>query len=110
MIGSEADEIGRRLSIHLRKNNFEACHDVLDTVKKEKATKYNGRVALAETELSLRWVNFLEKSGYLYVDQLQGLSDKDIDKLCRKMRNMGPKAAMAIKIVLGKEENELCSH
>lgn len=107
MTGSEADEIGRRLSIHLRKNNFEACHGVLDSIEKERAKKYSSRSTLAETGLSLRWVNFLEASGYLYVDQLSGLSSRDIDKLCSRIRNLGPIAATAIKVALGKEE-ELC--
>ncbi len=119
MTGIEADQLGRRLSIHLRKNNFEACRDVLDEVEKERAKKrarplaflgcsQRSRLALAETRLDMRWVNLLEEQNIMYVDQLRG---KNIDKLCHRIRNMGPRAVTAIKIALNAvKEDELCSY
>ena len=104
MTGQQAEELARRMELHLRYNNFEACRDILDEKEKALKERPSKRKALAETEISIRWVNALEKARYIYVDQLQG---KDLKEVCKEIPNMGPCAVkelgMALRVVTEKK-------
>lgn len=98
MTGIEAENIGRRLALHLRKNNFDACHDILngtETVMKES----KGSLAIAELPLELRTVNLLEKAGYLYVEDMRSV---DFKRLVEEVTNMGKLTAAVIEEVVTK--------
>lgn len=66
MTGHEADVIGRRLALHLRKNHFEGCHHILDYEEK-KLSDVGPPTAVAELRIPLRLINVLEAHGYVYV-------------------------------------------
>lgn len=89
MTGPEAEVLCRRLGIHLRKNNFEACRDILDQEEKDMALDVRGLnrpEALAELDLDLRTVNLLERAGYLYLEDMRGIS---VFRLERELRGAG---------------------
>ncbi len=79
MTGHEADVIGRRLALHLRKNHFDGCHIILD-YEEQKLSDDEPPKAIAELDLPLRIINFLEGAGYVYIDELRGISVFDLEK------------------------------
>ncbi len=76
MTGAEAERFGRRIAIHLRRNEFEKCYDILRFMESqaEKREEDNGRIPLAEVfGQGIRHVNLLEAEGYSYADDLDGI-------------------------------------
>jgi len=75
MTGEQADAVAGQLGLHLRKNNFEACRNILSNLEEEQLADV-GRVptAIAELSIELRYVNALEKAGYIHIDDLEGVS------------------------------------
>jgi len=55
-------------------------------------------IAIAELDISLRWVNMIEGAGYIYIDELEGV---DLRKLL-KIPNFGAAGLHAIETALGK--------
>lgn len=103
MTGQQAGELARRMELHLRYDNFDACRDILDEKEKMLAERPSKRKALAETDIALRWVAMLERAGYIYVDQLEG---KDLKEVCKKITNMGPCAIKELGMALGVVTNK----
>lgn len=75
MTGKQADIVAGQLGLHLRRNNFEACRDILNNLEEEQlANRSRIPTAIAELSIELRYVNALEKAGYIYIDDLEGVS------------------------------------
>lgn len=72
MTGPEADRLGARLALHLRKGDFEVCRHILESAE-EATESQDGPTAIAELNLDLRYVNLLEKEGFIYVSDLDGV-------------------------------------
>lgn len=70
MMGRDADRIGRRLALHLRKNHFEGCHNILDQLEKD-LLDVKPLTAVAELRISLRLINLLESNGYIYLKDME---------------------------------------
>ncbi|KKN70635.1 hypothetical protein LCGC14_0429080 [marine sediment metagenome] len=88
MTGFDAESTGRRLAIHLRKNNFAICHIILDTIEQELIArkKVAPREAIAELPLPLRLVNKLEDLGFLYI---KDLADVNFEEMKKEVKYMG---------------------
>lgn len=85
MTGPEADRLGARLALHLRKNEFQVCHHILDSKEVEmKAASHDRVTAIAELNLNLRYVNMLERAGFIYVTDLDHV---DIRRLVLRSEN-----------------------
>ena len=79
MTGPEADQLGARLALHLRKNEFVVCHHILDSKEEQcKVAEPYHAPAIAELDLDLRYINMLEKAGFIYAADLDHI---DIHKL-----------------------------
>ncbi len=104
MTGIEAEMIGRRLALHLRKNHFEGCHIILDYEEKKLLNGGGAPKAIAELNLPLRHVNFLEKAGYVYIDDMVGM---DVFSLEKDLSYIGPKGAVLIGKVVSDALREL---
>ena len=94
MTGIEATTLARRLELHLRKNNFVVCGEILDEAENE----YNQQcaegikevTAIAELKISLDTITHLEKKGYVYIRQLDGI---DVKRLHKKIMHLGRERA-----------------
>lgn len=80
MTGSEAEQIGTRIAIHLRRNEFAVCHQILSDLEGEQtereAYEFDAEDEIPIAEVlghELRYVNALEKAGYIYIDDLDGV-------------------------------------
>ena len=110
MTGLQADQLGRKLGIHLRRNEFGVCREIIDAVEQEfrqrpRRPDADG-VAIAESGLDLRLVNLLEKEGYLYVGQLQGVDLDGLRQRCSQLGSVGVRAirGMIQRVRTGEEQ------
>lgn len=85
MTGIEADIIGRRIALHLRRNHWEGCHNILD-YEEQKLLSAEPVVAIAELKIPLRMVNLLESHEYIY---LTDMLDTNVFQL-EKILGLGP--------------------
>ena len=80
MTGVEAEQLGRRIAIHLRRNDFASCRDIINNKEHQRKVLAEGPTetpkALAEIGISLRWVNAMEEMGCIYIKDLEGLDLK----------------------------------
>jgi hypothetical protein len=90
MTGPEAERAGARIAIHLRRNEFAACHEILDHLKSEQTKREfnkaaDDRIPIAEVlGGELRCINMLEAAGYIYIEDLD-----DVD-LMEDLTQPGP--------------------
>lgn len=94
MTSNEAEAVGRRIALHLRKNNFMACHDILVT-EEQQLSSPEQITAIAELPIPLGCVNFLEGAGYIYLADLVGV---DVTEL--EIKELGPISKNIIKKAL----------
>ena len=99
MTGQDSEEIGVRIALHLRKNHFSACHDIISTVEREMSEEEQP-VAIAEMGMALQWVNILEGLGYMYVRDLDGIDFKQL----LEVDGLGPRAVREIKGAIKKTD------
>lgn len=85
MTGPEAEQIGTRIAIHLRRNEFAACYQILNWLYDEQMRRDFGEpdvhecIPIAEVlGDELRYVNRLEKAGYIYIEDLDGVDLTDL--------------------------------
>ena len=97
MTGIEAERLGRRLAIHLRRNEFECCRDIINNKERQREilaeTPTEQPTALAEIGIDLRWVNMLEEMGCVYIKDLEGL---DLKPFLYTIPSIGDKAVEEI--------------
>lgn len=106
MTGAQADDVGRRMSLHLRRNNFEACHGILSELEWDAEQDSVGPAAIAELPIELRLANALEGAGYIYVDELKTLDEAKL----RAIPNVGPKqVANLIQVLENLRAEELAA-
>ena len=94
MTGVEATTLARRLELHLRKNNFVVCGEILDEAENEYNQQCEDGVkevtAIAELKIKLSTIAHLEKKGYVYIRQLDGI---DVKKLWKSIKHLGREQA-----------------
>ena len=96
-IDPNAERIGTRIAIHLTKGNFGACHKLLDHYEKEcdsgppEVIEY-----IAELPMDPRWINALDKVGYIYIHELT----EEVLSNISEIDNAGPKAEAQIRAAL----------
>ncbi len=95
MNGQDADRIGREISLHFRRNNYEACRDLVNAAERRHNEGPGVPEYLTEIGLGLRTTSELEKGGYILITDLDGV---DIDGL--ELPNIGPVTKQAIKVKL----------
>lgn len=99
MNSDRADKIGRQLSIYLRKNQFDACHELLDDLKRTEKCLYHSEIEwLSETSLDLRTLNLLEKAGFNAIEDLRETTQKDL----LEIPMMGRITVVTIRLALKK--------
>lgn len=87
-ITAEVELALSRMLVHLQRDEFEPCHDILDGLEAE--WKVRGRVdgealnCIASLNLGMREINLLEDAGFLYVTDMDGI---DLERL--RLPNMG---------------------
>lgn len=87
MTGIEAKILARRLELHLRKNNFVVCQNILEGAENKYDLRGTGEITtIAELRISLRTVTLLEKKGYLYLKQFD---EVDILGLYKEINHLG---------------------
>ena len=97
MIGRDADMVAARLSIHLRRNEFEACHNILDDLETAWKLDTKGIVYIAELSIGVRLVNFLEKVGYIKVSDLD---DVNWESLRKEVPWLGPAGVAEVRFAV----------
>mgnify|MGYP003661675738 CR=1 FL=1 len=74
-----ADRIGERISIHLQRGNFEAARRAVDysetLIQDHPASPLND-MPLAQTPMSSRTLNLLERNGVLFIGDLVGKGEE----------------------------------
>ena len=87
MTGPEAERVGRRLGIHLRRNEFAACLEIVLSLRdKQMAREFKDagpkdRIPIAELLGSeLRYINKLEEAGYIYIEDLDDVDLMDLTR------------------------------
>ena len=103
MTGVEALTLVRRLELHLRKNNFVVCREILGEAENE----YNQQceegakevTAIAELKISLATIAHLEKKGYVYLRQLDGI---DVRRLWKSIKHLGRRESYILHNVVEK--------
>ena len=84
MTGKQAEKLARKLEIHLRRNQFSICQQIIshleETYTGEEGVN-NGRTAIAEVVKDPRLANLIEKVGVIYVDQVTKKTVKDLEEL-----------------------------
>ena len=74
-----ADRIGERISIHLQRGNFEAARravDYAETLIQDHPVAPLNDMPLAQTPMSSRTLNLLERNGVLLVGDLVGKGEE----------------------------------
>ena len=103
MTGPEAERAGARIAIHLRRNEFGVCREIIRALETQHDLAQSDGVddptPIAEVRgLDLRYVNALEKAGYIYLEDLDGV---DLEELIRsgprRISHFGTKAVTALK-------------
>lgn len=89
MTGIEAEQLGRRLAIHLRRNDFKGCQEIINSEERQREILDEKPTAIAEIGINLRWVNMLEEMGCIYIKDLEGL---DLKHFLRTVPDIGDKA------------------
>ncbi len=87
-----------RMLVHLQRNEFEACRDVLDGLEAESKTRGVDREALnciASLDLDMREINMLEAGGFIYVTDMDG-----VDLYSLNLPNMGALERRRIRIAI----------
>ena len=94
-IDPKAAKAGTLIAIQLTKGNYEACHKIIDEVGEE-AKKFKPSLGEAENvvelNLSQRWINALDRKGYVYIEQLT----EEVIVEIAKLPNVGPVGYLAI--------------
>lgn len=80
MTGPEAERLGRRMALHLRKNQFTLCREILEFAEQEHGDSLRDTLIenIAETGLDLKLINRLESEGYLKIADLGDVTDEDL--------------------------------
>lgn len=83
MTGPEAEQTAARISIHLRRNEFAACHEILGELEnrqdpEEDCTEFTSIPVAEVLGHELRYVNKLESAGYVYMEDLEGVDLQDL--------------------------------
>ncbi len=76
-----------RMLVHLHKDEFDACHDILDGLEAESEVKEVDRHSLnciASLDLDMKEINLLEAGGFIYVSDMD---EVDLESL--RLPNMG---------------------
>lgn len=102
MNGPEADQTGNKISIRLRRNDFEACREIIDQHERQYRKGPEVPTFIAELSIDLRTINVLEKYGYM---QISDLDDVDIDAM--NLPNIGPVAKAGLKNTLRKARKRI---
>lgn len=95
---AEIIRLSRRIVLHLLRDQYNACHDILRAFEKQTEVPEGEPVAIAELPLDLRYINMLESVGYVYIEDFEGI---DIDELLNIRPHFGPSAVCALKAALG---------
>ena len=97
VIDPKAAELGIRISIHVTKGNFVACHELLDNYEKHYATGPPEIIeCIAELQLDSRCINALDRAGYIFIHEL---TEKVLEQI-KDMPSVGPRAETAIRASL----------
>lgn len=89
MTPKDAELVSRRLELHLRRNQFEVCREILAIAEKE--IESTCPVNIAELDMDLRWVNALDKLGYIKISDLDMFQvPSDWDSLRESVFCLGP--------------------
>lgn len=80
MTGPEAERLGRKIALHLRKQEFGACHEILDFAEQEHGDGFHDAMIenIAETNLPLRLINKLEEAKYAKIADFRDVTDKEL--------------------------------
>lgn len=109
MTGPEAERIGRKISIHLRRNEFTVCHEILRSLGEQHnlaQSDVDGPTPIAEVrQLELRYVNSLEKAGYIYLEDLDGVDLDDL--ICPGPLRISHFSAKAVAALKGARERAI---
>lgn len=99
MTPKDASILSRRLELHLRRNEFEACHNILNEIEAEiESTPPEG---IAELPLDLRWVNALETLNYIKISDLDMFqTDSDWDSLRESIAYIGPAGVAEVRTAI----------
>lgn len=103
MTGVEASTLSRQMELHLRRNEFDTCEELLVSARKNTMQRLRtcGKTAIAELHLDLRYVNRLEKEGYIYVEDLTGV---DVTKL--HIKHFGISGKLAVQSALERHRRQ----
>lgn len=99
MISEDAKILSRRMELHLMNNRFEACEDILKDAKTEYERGSQEITAIAELNISLKVINQLEKKGYIYIKDLDGI---EVERLHEETRYMSEAENGGLMIALRK--------
>ena len=79
MIYRDAENLSRRLQIHLQRNNFTLCHHIINKAEAEQDNDDGIIIALAEIEeLDQNLISILDKAGYIYLEDLVGVTHEKL--------------------------------
>ncbi len=109
MRGVEADRLARQLQLHLQKNQFEACHTILQTAEKDLPASNGYTRYLAELHIDMRWLSMLEKAEYeLISDFDEYTTEESLDKVLSHIRFFGKAARRqaVVAIIKARKHNE----
>jgi hypothetical protein len=98
MNGVDIAKVLRRLKVHLGRHQYEACHSILEDLEadfnKDRRLSKEHRDELeciASLPIEQRLINILEREGYIYVNELDG-----VDILNLSIKQLGTKGKRAI--------------
>ena len=102
-----AERRRRRVAIHLKRGNFEACHNIIDDAQAKNQQESDNGECTTLVDLPagcsyhtwLRTVSQLEKAGYIYISDLNG-----VDIMALRLPQLGLRSLITIKQAL--EEHE----
>ncbi len=114
MTASDVMILSERLGLHLRKNHFSACREIIDSAETEYLEtvlqdERGGREITTIAELKnvpLGTVTLLERKGYMYLENLDGV---DLKNLHKSILHLGEKQANGLSIAVeeARKHNEL---
>ncbi len=104
MTGPEADRVGRRLALHLRKNDFAICQKILKSMENQfRVAEPYRTTAIAELDLELRYINMLENGGFVLISDMDHINVDNLELRSKSGRRMlGDKGKQTINRALGR--------
>lgn len=98
-----AETNSRRLYVHLKKNEFEKCHRLLDELQQDVESSAPP-TALAQLPISARLLELLENEcGFIHLKDLEGI---DLDELQQLTPRLGPGMITELRKALRKARKQ----